>query len=98
MTRDHLGDLRVPCEADPGGAQLPAWTPGAHIDLLLDDTVRQYSLCGPAGDQHTWRIAILLDQGGRGGSVKVHETLNAGDRVAALSAEPRNGRWLRQGV
>ena len=45
--------------ADPGGAQLPAWTPGAHIDLLLDDAVRQYSLCGPAGDQHTWRIAIL---------------------------------------
>ena len=35
--------------ADPGGAQLPAWTPGAHIDLLLDDTVRQYSLCGTAG-------------------------------------------------
>jgi ferredoxin-NADP reductase len=74
--------------ADPGGAQLPAWTPGAHIDLLLDDTVRQYSLCGPAGDQHTWRIAILLDPGGRGGSVKVHETLNAGDRVAVRG--PRN--------
>ena len=74
--------------ADPGGAQLPAWTPGAHIDLLLDDTVRQYSLCGPAGDQHTWRIAILLDPGGRGGSAKVHQTLNAGDRVAVRG--PRN--------
>jgi ferredoxin-NADP reductase len=74
--------------ADPGGAQLPAWTPGAHIDLLLDDTVRQYSLCGPAGDQHTWRIAILLDPGGRGGSAKVHETLNTGDRVAVRG--PRN--------
>jgi len=47
--------------ADPGGAQLPGWTPGAHIDLLLDDIVRQYSLCGPPGDQHSWRIAVLLD-------------------------------------
>src|SRR5260370_17118282 len=74
--------------ADPGGAQLPAWTPGAHIDLLLDDTVRQYSLCGPSGDQHTWRIAVLLDPGGRGGSVKVHQTLKVGDVVAVRG--PRN--------
>ncbi len=74
--------------ADPGGGQLPAWTPGAHIDLLLDDTVRQYSLCGPPGDQHTWRIAVLLDAGGRGGSVKVHQTLKAGDQIAVRG--PRN--------
>jgi len=74
--------------ADPGGGQLPAWTPGAHIDLLLDDIVRQYSLCGPSGDQHTWRIAVLLDPGGRGGSVRVHQTLKAGDQVAVRG--PRN--------
>src|SRR5260370_40398409 len=63
--------------ADPGGAQLPAWTPGAHIDLLLGDTLRQYSLCGPPGDQHTWRIAVLLDAGGRGGSGKGGLSLEA---------------------
>ena len=74
--------------ADPGGARLPAWTPGAHIDLLLGDAVRQYSLCGPPGDQHTWRIAVLLDPGGRGGSVSVHETLKVGDQVAVRG--PRN--------
>jgi ferredoxin-NADP reductase len=74
--------------ADPGGAQLPAWTPGAHIDLLLDDVVRQYSLCGPPGDQHTWRVAVLLDANGRGGSVKVHQTLKTGDQVAVRG--PRN--------
>ena len=74
--------------ADSGGAQLPAWTPGAHIDLLLPDTVRQYSLCGAPGDQHTWRIAVLLDPAGRGGSVKVHETLKVGDQVAVQG--PRN--------
>ena len=74
--------------ADPGGARLPAWTPGAHIDLLLDDVVRQYSLCGAPGDQHTWRIAVLLDPDGRGGSHRVHEMLRPGDRVAVRG--PRN--------
>jgi ferredoxin-NADP reductase len=74
--------------ADPGGAQLPGWTPGAHIDVLLDDAVRQYSLCGPPGDQHTWRIAVLLDQDGRGGSKRVHQMLKTGDQVAVRG--PRN--------
>ena len=75
--------------ADPTGAKLPAWTPGAHIDLLLDDTVvRQYSLCGSPGDQHTWRIGVLLDPGGRGGSRRVHESMNVGDAVAVRG--PRN--------
>ena len=74
--------------ADPAGAQLPAWTPGAHIDLLLDDIVRQYSLCGTPGDQHSWRIAVLLDPDGRGGSRRVHEMLQVGDQVAVRG--PRN--------
>ena len=30
------------------GADLPAWEPGAHIDLeLANGMIRQYSLCGP---------------------------------------------------
>ena len=74
--------------ADPHGAQLPAWTPGAHIDLLLDGIVRQYSLCGAPGDQNTWRIAILLAPDGRGGSRKVHQTLKAGSPIAVRG--PRN--------
>ena len=75
--------------ADPTGAKLPAWTPGAHIDVLLDDTVvRQYSLCGSPGDQHSWRIGVLLDARGRGGSRRVHETVNVGDAVAVRG--PRN--------
>ena len=75
--------------ADPSGDQLPAWTPGAHIDVLLgDDLVRQYSLCGSPGDQHTWRIGVLLDANGRGGSRRVQETLHVGDAVAVRG--PRN--------
>src|SRR5260370_29652672 len=67
--------------ADPAGAQLPAWTPGAHIDLLLDDTVRQYSLCGTPGDQHTWRIAVLLDPNGRAAAPPAHDTPQHADPI-----------------
>ena len=83
-----VADVVVLTLADPGGAELPAWAPGAHIDLLLGDTIRQYSLCGAPGDLRTWRIAVLLDPDGRGGSRRVHETLRAGDLVAVRG--PRN--------
>ena len=75
--------------ADPDGRELPAWTPGAHVDLLLaDGLVRQYSLCGSATDRDRWRLGVLLDAGGRGGSRHVHETLNEGSIVRVRG--PRN--------
>src|SRR5206468_3160106 len=47
--------------ADPTGAKLPAWAPGAHIDVLLADTVvRQSSPCGSPVGHHCWRIRSLL--------------------------------------
>lgn len=73
----------------PGGDDLPAWTPGAHIDLLLADGVtRQYSLCGTPSEQDRWRIGVLLDERGRGGSRLVHETLTERARVRVRG--PRN--------
>ncbi len=61
---------------DPSGAALPSWTPGAHIDLVLPgDLVRQYSLCGDPAERLTWRIAVLREPAGRGGSALVHELL-----------------------
>ncbi len=70
------------------GAPLPAWEPGAHIDLLVADGVeRQYSLCGdPAEDR--WTVAVLREDAGRGGSRTVHERLQIGDRLRARV--PRN--------
>ena len=46
--------------ADPRGAELPAWTPGAHIDLILgDDLTRQYSLCSSPSNPNVWRLGVL---------------------------------------
>ncbi|MEV0391254.1 PDR/VanB family oxidoreductase [Nonomuraea sp. NPDC050643] len=74
---------------DPAGAALPAWAPGAHIDLLLaSDLVRQYSLCGDPADRTTWRIAVLREPDGRGGSAYVHDELHPG--TAVLARGPRN--------
>jgi ferredoxin-NADP reductase len=75
--------------ADPAGAALPSWTPGAHIDLVLDDSLtRQYSLCGTPQDHRTWRIAVLRDPDGRGGSHRVHDSLKEGSQVRVRG--PRN--------
>jgi len=60
--------------AHPDGSPLPGWTPGAHVDLVLDqDTVRQYSLCGSPADPMTYRVAVLLAPETRGGSKHCHE-------------------------
>ena len=74
--------------AAPDGTALPAWSPGAHIDLVLGENLtRQYSLCGDASDDTTWRIGVLAAPDSRGGSVRVHE-LKAGDTVWVRG--PRN--------
>ncbi|HET9647546.1 MAG TPA: PDR/VanB family oxidoreductase [Microlunatus sp.] len=59
--------------ASPDGSPLPAWTPGAHIDLILgDDLTRQYSLCSSPGQPDRWRIGVLHTPDSRGGSAAVH--------------------------
>jgi ferredoxin-NADP reductase len=75
--------------ADPTGADLPAWTPGAHIDVRLTaELSRQYSLCGDPADRRHWRIAVLLEQPGRGGSRYLHERVTTGSLLSV--GAPRN--------
>jgi ferredoxin-NADP reductase len=75
--------------ADPAGASLPAWTPGAHVDLILaPDLVRQYSLCGNPSDSRRIRVGVLRSPDGRGGSAFVHEKLKPGATVRVRG--PRN--------
>lgn len=71
------------------GHPLPRWEPGSHVDLILDRAAtRQYSLCGDPDDQRSWRLGILRDPNGSGGSLYVHDTLQAGDIVRVRG--PRN--------
>lgn len=73
----------------PDGDDLPAWTPGAHTDLLLGDgLVRQYSLCGDPADRRCWQVAVLLEPKSRGGSRFVHDELVAGAMLRVRG--PRN--------
>jgi cytochrome P450/ferredoxin-NADP reductase len=72
------------------GTPLPEWTPGAHVDLILGGGVpnRQYSLCGDVDDRGGYRLGILRDEAGGGGSRHVHDRLAAGDVVRVRG--PRN--------
>ncbi|KAA0940306.1 PDR/VanB family oxidoreductase [Streptomyces apricus] len=73
----------------PLGGELPAWEPGAHVDVALAPGLeRQYSLCGDPGDRHAWRVAVLREPAGRGGSAHVHERLAVGAGVRVRG--PRN--------
>lgn len=55
------------------GRPLPVWEPGAHVDLQVSPGVeRQYSLCGDPHDRSRWRVAVLREPEGRGGSVAAH--------------------------
>lgn len=68
---------------------LPAWEPGAHVDLFLPTgDVRQYSLCSDPADPTTWRVAVLREEDGRGGSRWIADRLAAGDALTA--AGPRS--------
>ncbi|CAN5172513.1 PDR/VanB family oxidoreductase [soil metagenome] len=71
-------------------SSLPHWQPGAHIDLVLPSgEERQYSLLPPlVADAPTWRIAVLREPSGRGGSVWLHDALAVGDTIRVRG--PRN--------
>jgi ferredoxin-NADP reductase len=91
VTRAYEAAERVRCYvlADPADGELPAWTPGAHVDLHLDGgLIRQYSLSGDPADRRTWRIAVLLEDDSRGGSRYLHERVGPGALLTA--GGPRN--------
>jgi ferredoxin-NADP reductase len=79
--------------ADPDGALLPSWTPGAHIDVRLPSgRRRQYSLCGSPGRRTDYRIAVRRIAEGGGGSMEMHDTFNVGDTL--VFEGPRNAFYL----
>jgi ferredoxin-NADP reductase len=81
---DNVVSLKL---AREDGGPVPSWTPGAHVDILVGDFVRQYSLCSVPAQRETWRLGVLGHTAGRGGSVAV-SGLNEGAVVEV--SEPRN--------
>lgn len=71
------------------GAALPPWQPGAHIDVAVGAAgTRQYSLCGDPADTGRWRIAVLHEPAGRGGSDHLWRTALPGTELRVSA--PRN--------
>ncbi|MFD9410995.1 PDR/VanB family oxidoreductase [Streptomyces sp. NPDC059989] len=86
-TEPAEGVLRLTLESP----ELPAWTPGAHVDITLPSgLVRQYSLCGDPADEGRYTIAIRLIEDGRGGSREAHAQLVEG---AELELRPPRNRF-----
>lgn len=74
---------------DPHGRPLRAWEPGAHLDLHLPNgLIRQYSLTSDPADREAYRVAVLREANGRGGSEYVHSGLRVGDLL--ICDGPRN--------
>lgn len=68
---------------------LPAWQPGAHIDVHLPGgLIRQYSLTGDCGLAAEYLICVAADRASRGGSRYIHDQLRPGQTLS-ISA-PRN--------
>lgn len=74
---------------DPEGAELPEFTPGAHIDVRAPNgTTRKYSLCNDASERHRYVIAVRREAAGTGGSVSLIDEVPPGSRLNVTA--PRN--------
>ena len=79
--RDEAENILAIRLVDPHGRDLPAWTPGAHIGVQVGEYQRNYSLCGDANDRSYYKIAVLREASGRGGSEFIHATVTAGQTL-----------------
>jgi reductive dehalogenase len=77
-------ELRAPDRGD-----LPAWTAGAHVDVVIaPEYQRQYSLAGDPADRSVYVLGVQREASGRGGSMLMHRVFREGRRV--FISAPRN--------
>ena len=87
----HLFELRARDDAT-----LPPFTPGAHLGVRVPSgETRKYSLCNDPAETDRYLIAVKREHGGRGGSISLIETAQAGDELAITP--PRNDFELKPG-
>ncbi|GAA3324690.1 PDR/VanB family oxidoreductase [Paeniglutamicibacter sulfureus] len=94
ITRESDGVMSLELR-HPLGQELPEWSAGAHLDVMLPNgLIRQYSLCSNPGVRESWRLAVLREPAGRGGSAYVHDELRPGTKIQVRG--PKNNFVLAQ--
>jgi ferredoxin-NADP reductase len=87
--KDVARDTKLYTFARTDGARLPAYKPGAHIDLHLPNgLMRQFSLVVPNAEPDSYVVGVKRDENSRGGSRYIIEEMKLGDEIK-ISA-PRN--------
>ncbi len=70
----HVFELR-----DPGGADLPEFSAGAHVSVKVPSgLLRKYSLCNDPAERDRYVIAVKRETNGRGGSDSLIRDVAAG--------------------
>ncbi|WP_396333516.1 PDR/VanB family oxidoreductase [Burkholderia anthina] len=89
------------------GSPLPAFEPGAHIDVhLTNEITRQYSLCSDPADTSKYCLGVGRSSTSRGGSAYIHDTLRVGEWLTigeprslfGLSASAKRHRFIAGGI
>lgn len=93
QVRDETRRVRSYMLRRPDGMLLPAFSAGAHVDVVVEDgsdepLVRAYSLCGAPGTCTSWRLGVLREDAGRGGSRALHALWRVGATVRCSA--PKN--------
>ena len=80
----HLFELR-----DPGGAELPPFTPGSHVAVKTPSGAeRKYSLSNDPMETDRYVIAVKREENGRGGSSSMCDQVKTGDDLQV--SDPKN--------
>lgn len=79
--RNETRDIVVFDLSLPGGATLPQFQAGAHLELQIGGRIRHYSLCSAPDDRTHYRIAVQRESAGRGGSVQLCDGADAGETL-----------------
>lgn len=86
---DETPEIRSFRLVDPAGKELPAYSAGAHIDIVGPTGItRQYSLCGSPDDRHGYHVAVKREPASRGGSLALHEAVRVDSELEV--GAPRN--------
>jgi ferredoxin-NADP reductase len=74
LSINEENNIKIFTLVDPDSWDLPRFSAGAHLDIYLTSgKVRQYSLCGDPENCGEYVIAVQKEEGGRGGSIEMHD-------------------------